>query len=219
MAIAMMAFFVSCGEVPEEENKSKKVNGYIDPLVDDKIDDSEARLIERACVALRSKKRLFNNYYANSSDSSFSFEGVDISCNGVKSSFQSSARIIGTGNNMSYKHSSDFAIKDIIFDDSTDLNDYCDTFVKDRYVIRGSRLRSINARANGSKINIVLSIAQKNSEGKFRIFLTDSFVVAKRSSSVHYTDGFILQREITDTSICNRGARFKGMKMLSFPGN
>ena len=218
MAIVMMAFFVSCIETPEEKSKNDKVDSYIDPLVDDKVGDTEARLIEKACVALSDKKRLFNSYYSNNTNDVFSFEGMNISCNGVKSPFQSSAYILGSGSSMSYRHSSSFGIKDIIFDDSSDIEDYCDTFVKDRYIVRGSRLRSIKASKRGNTINIVLATAQKNSDGKFKTFLTDNFIVASGGSRSQ-TDGLILQRDITDTSVCNRGKQFRGMKMIGSPIN
>jgi hypothetical protein len=216
MAIVMMAFFISCGQV-EESSGPNQVGSFINLLETEPVKAEEESIIKNTCYLLKDKKRQMKSV-ANIPLNNFEFKAKKENCSANGFDFSYSVSVENTGNGFVFKpqsNSSFQGFREIIFDDYDGLEDFCTqayaNSLSQREIIQGNNLVSISAsRGNGSS-EFTLTYASKVNENIYKINLTESYLIADKFKGLF---GLVVKRITSDGLGCTTGSQKKYAELI-----
>ncbi len=216
MAIVMMAFFISCGQV-EEPGNSKAVGGIYSLENSEPIKDAEQNLIKETCSLLKDKKRQMKSV-ANNNQNSFQFKAKKEECSSAGFDFNYAVTVRNTGNGFAFNPlaiGTFEGFREIIFDDYEGLNDFCiqadADSLSEREVINGKNLTSISASISSGNKLISLTYARKESGDLYRVSSNESFLIVNEYKGLY---GLVVRRTTSDSLGCQSGSRKKFAELV-----
>jgi hypothetical protein len=217
MAIVMMAFFISCGQV-EESSGSNQVGSFINLLETEPVKAEEQSTINNICYLLKEKKRQMKSMVANFPLHKFEFKAKKENCSARGFDFTYSVSVENTRNGFVFKPQGNTTFngfREIIFDDYDGLEDFCtlaDTNnLSQREIIKGNNLVSILALRGKNSSEFTLTYASKVSENTYEVKSTESYLVADEIKGLF---GLVVKRMTSDRLGCTTGSHIKYAELI-----
>lgn len=207
LAIAMsMAFFISCGEIKQEEKPNSYQSRQFISVGDiPEISESEVNLIASACSLLGRKERILRSSYIGKS---LNFVTQKRTCTSTQSTNYTPAVVVSeNAGNLYFRNNTPnaFMFNDIILKNSSDMKSFCDLSdsngLTKRFITSGKELQYIYAEDANGFINIGIKTGYDfNNSGEFKVEITDEFQVVNNGSK---DSGFIFKRIMRNSMNCS----------------
>jgi hypothetical protein len=217
MAIVMMAFFVSCGEVPEPEN-SNSIGGTINLLESEPITEKEEVIIKNTCKLLKLKEREMKAFALYYPDNKFKFKAKRINCLKQETLFNYSVTLSDNGQNIFFKPQGNTTFggfSDILFDGNEALVEFCKLAsagtLSEREVVDGDELVSILATKAGSETVLKLAFASRLRGDDFKVHSKAGFVILDKFKNI---SGLVINRVDSSNIGCSTGENFLYSELL-----
>lgn len=208
LAVIATAFFVSCGEVPEDDNLvNNPENPRINPLKPTQLEQEEKNLLFDACVLLEEKKLNFIDAIEDSNPPTFQFRGKNEACSGSGFDFIYSATPFLPSSGLRFRvtpASASYKLSDILTNESQSLASFCAKVrngnLNSRVENPGTtRIQQFQIQKTTNYFLLVLTTAQKLSNGKLKLFETNDYYISS-------DNGIVVKRLKQNYRNCNQGA-------------